>query len=245
MTLPEANYMTSRCLFSAKRWVSPTAVSHDSPRDDHVDRRDLKYITSSDLGESPNRVSGWLAWRHILPGCVVNLATYRKICKIDTQIGPHTRTEMTKDQTITRFEGTQLVVETGSRQEVYDAQFLVAALLVSIANSDGEISAIETEKMLQLVGDHFELKSAESLELLTKAMEDLAENPDLTTILKELATILTSVDKEDVAVMMYKVVAADGREGEEEMDTLAAAAELIGISPEALKKARARFFAER
>ena len=112
-------------------------------------------------------------------------------------------------------------------------------------NSDGEISAIETEKMLQLVGDHFELKSAESLELLTKAMEDLAENPDLTDILQELATILTSVDKEDVAVMMYKVVAADGREGEEEIDTLTTAAEIVGISPESLQKARARFFAEK
>ena len=152
---------------------------------------------------------------------------------------------MTEDQTITRFEGTQLVVETGDKKEVYDAQFLVAALLVSIANSDGEISSIETEKMLQLVGDHFELKSAESLELLTNAMEDMAENPDLADILTELSTILTSVDKEDVAVMMYKVVAADGREGAEEIDTLNAAAEIIGISPESLQKARARFFAER
>lgn len=150
-----------------------------------------------------------------------------------------------EDQTITRFEGTQLVVETGSDKEVYDAQFLVAALLVSIANSDGEISAIETEKMLQLVGGHFELKSAESLELLTKAMEDMAENPDLPDILKELATILTSVDKEDVAVMMYKVVAADGREGAEEIDTLNAAAKLIGIAPESLQKARSRFFADK
>lgn len=151
---------------------------------------------------------------------------------------------MTEDQTITRFEGTQLVVETGDKKEVYDAQFLVAALLVSIANSDGEISAIETEKMLQLVGDHFELKSAESLELLTNAMEDMAENPDLADILAELSTILTSADKEDVAVMMYKVVAADGREGAEEIDTLNAAAEIIGITPESLQKARARFFAE-
>jgi uncharacterized tellurite resistance protein B-like protein len=151
---------------------------------------------------------------------------------------------MTEDQTITRFEGTQLVVETGDKKEVYDAQFLVAALLVSIANSDGEISAIETEKMLQLVGDHFELKSAESLELLTNAMEDMAENPDLADILTELSTILTSADKEDVAVMMYKVVAADGREGAEEIDTLNAASEIIGITPESLQKARARFFAE-
>ena len=152
---------------------------------------------------------------------------------------------MTEERTVTRFEGTQLIVETGNDREVYDAQFLVAALLVSIANSDGEISAIETEKMLQLVGEHFELRSSESLELLTGAMEKLAENPDLTGILQELASVLTSVDKEDVALMMYKVVAADGREGVEEMDTLAAAAELIGIPPESLQAARARFFAEK
>jgi len=152
---------------------------------------------------------------------------------------------MTEERTITRFEGTQLIVETGSDREVYDAQFLVAALLVSIANSDGEISATETEKMLQLVGEHFELRSSESLELLTGAMEKLAENPDLTGILQELASVLTSVDKEDVALMMYKVVAADGREGVEEMDTLAAAAELIGIPPGSLQTARARFFAEK
>ncbi len=152
---------------------------------------------------------------------------------------------MTEDVTVTRFEGTQLIVETGNDREVYDAQFLVAALLVSIANSDGEISAIETEKMLQLVGEHLELRSSESLELLTGAMEKLAENPDLTGILQELASVLTSVDKEDVALMMYKVVAADGREGVEEMDTLAAAAELIGIPPESLQAARARFFAEK
>ena len=152
---------------------------------------------------------------------------------------------MTEDKTITRFEGMQLIVETGDEKEVYDAEFLVAALLVSVANSDGEISAIETEKMLQLVGDHFEMKSSESLELLTSAMENLAEKPEITDILKELGTVLTSADKEDVAVMMFKVVAADGREATEEMETLTIAAEVIGVSPESLQKARQRFFAER
>jgi len=152
---------------------------------------------------------------------------------------------MTEERTITRFEGTQLIVETGDEKEVYDAEFLMAALLVSVAVSDGEISAIETEKMLQLVGDHFEMKSSESLELLTSAMENLAEKPEITDILKELGTVLTSADKEDVAVMMFKVIAADGREATGEMETLTAAAEVIGVSPESLQKARQRFFAER
>ncbi len=99
--------------------------------------------------------------------------------------------------------------------------------------------------MLELVGEHFELRSSESLEILTTAMEDLAENPDLSAILQELATILTSADKEDVAVMMFKVVAADGMEAAEEMRAVASAADLIGVSPELLQKARQRFFAEK
>jgi uncharacterized tellurite resistance protein B-like protein len=155
------------------------------------------------------------------------------------------RTEMTQDQTTTRFEGDKLVVETGTETEEFDAEYLVAVLLFSIASSDGEISPIEIEKMLQLVADHFELRSSESIEILTSAVESLAADPDLTVILKDLAANLTSSQKEDVAVMMLEVVAADSREDAKETDALAAAAEKIGISPDVLEAARQRFFAER
>jgi len=60
-----------------------------------------------------------------------------------------------------RFEGAQLIIETSNETEVYDSQFLVAALLVSVAKGDGHISEMETDKMLQLVGDHFHLRSSE------------------------------------------------------------------------------------
>ena len=152
---------------------------------------------------------------------------------------------MTEDKTNTRFEGTKLVVEIGTETEEFEVEFLVAVLLFSIASSDGEISPIEIEKMLQLVADHFELRSSESIEILTSAVESLAANPDLTVILKDLASNLTSSQKEDVAVMMFEVVAADSKEEANEMDALAAAAEKIGISPDLLNTARQRFFAER
>jgi uncharacterized tellurite resistance protein B-like protein len=45
--------------------------------------------------------------------------------------------------------------------------------------------------------------------------------------------------------MMYKVVGADGMEAPEEMQTLTAAAEMMGMSPESLQKARQRYFAEK
>lgn len=152
---------------------------------------------------------------------------------------------MTENQTTTRFEGNKLVVETGTETQEFDAEFLVAVLLFSIASSDGEILPVEIEKMLQLVADHFELRSSESIEILTSAVESLAANPDLTVILKDLASNLTSSQKEDVAVMMFEVVAADSKEEANEMDALAAAAEKIGISPDLLNTARQRFFAER
>lgn len=152
---------------------------------------------------------------------------------------------MTDDQTITRFEGTTLVVESGGKTEEFDAEFLVAVLLVSISSSDGEIAPIELEKMLQLAARHFELGSSESIKFLSSAVESLAADPELTDILEALASNLTDPQKEDVAVMMYEVVAADGREDASELDALAAAAENIGISQDLLKTARQRFDAER
>lgn len=150
---------------------------------------------------------------------------------------------MTEDQATARFEGDKLVVESGTETKEFNAEFLVAVLLFSIASSDGEISPIEIEKMMQLVAGHFELGSSESIEILKSAVESLSANPDLSGILKDLASNLTPAQKEDVAVMMFEVVAADNREEEKETDALAAAAEKIGISQELLETARQRFSA--
>ena len=90
-----------------------------------------------------------------------------------------------------RFEGNQLIIETSNETEVYDAQFLVAALLVYVAKGDGTISPQESGRMLELIGEHFHLKSAQSLELLHRAMTSIAENPDLENLLNQLSTILS------------------------------------------------------
>ena len=143
-----------------------------------------------------------------------------------------------------RFEGTSFVVETDDRIKIYDAQFLVAALCVYVAESDGTISEEETEEMLSQVGSHFHLESAESLSLLTHAMSEIAENPNLTRILKKLATSLSPEEKEEIALMLLKVVAADGRKKAEEMEALAHAAEIIDIEPDVVHRAFDRYFTD-
>ena len=143
-----------------------------------------------------------------------------------------------------RFEDDEMIIETQNATEVYDAKYLVAVLLVFVAKGDGNISESETKQMLDLIGDYFDLPSASSLELLTRAMADIAENPDLENLLKDLSVILSLAEKEEIALMMLKVVAADGRKDAEEMDKLSAAAQIIDIPADVMHCAYDRYFEE-
>jgi len=151
---------------------------------------------------------------------------------------------MIEDPVDPRFEGNTLVIETGNETEVYDSQFLVAALLIYVAKGDGSISDMETDKMLALVEQRFHLHGAESLALLTRAMTEMAENPDLENLLREISSTLRDDDKEEIAVMLLQVVAADGRKDVEELEKVNTAAEIIGISQEVMHRAFTRYFDE-
>ena len=52
--------------------------------------------------------------------------------------------------------------------------------------------------MIDLIEEHFHLESAESLALLTRAMSEMAENPELGQALIDLAPTLSDQDKEDL-----------------------------------------------
>lgn len=143
-----------------------------------------------------------------------------------------------------RFDGKRLIVETSGKTEVYDGRFLVAALLVHVAKVDGRIAQEETEKMLQLVSNHFRLRSAESLELLRRAMTDIAENPDLDGLLRHLGASLADPDREEIALMMVKVLAADGKVSAEGMERMRATGEIVGITAPIMHQAFERFFEE-
>ena len=143
-----------------------------------------------------------------------------------------------------RLEGTKLVIETAEGPETYDSQFLVAAFLVYIARGNGTIEPEESAKMIDLIEEHFKLQGSESLEILTRAMSELAEKPELGEHLIELGKTLSDNQKEDIAVMALKVIAADGRREFAEMEQFNRAVEAVGVSPEIIHKAFDRYFAE-
>ena len=98
--------------------------------------------------------------------------------------------------------------------------------------------------MIDLIEEHFQLESAESLELLTRAMSELAEKPELAEQLVELGRTLSDQEKEDISVMALKVIAADGRRQVSEMEQFNRAVEAIGVLPEILHRAFDRYFEE-
>jgi len=151
---------------------------------------------------------------------------------------------MSDDIIVSRIEGTRLIVETADGVEEYDAQFLVAALLVYIARGSGQIEPEESAKMIQLIEDHFQLQGAQSLELITRAMTEMVEKPELAEILTELASTMSDSEKEAIALMALKVVAADGHRHFAEMEQFNRAMEALDISPEIVHKAFDQYFAE-
>lgn len=151
---------------------------------------------------------------------------------------------MTTEILSSRLEGTKLIVETEAGTSSYDSQFLVAALLVFVARGSGSIEPEEAAKMIELIEKHFHLQGPESLELITTAMSELTDKPTLTTLLADLGPTLSDGDKEDIALMGLKVVAADGTRHVAEMEQFSNAMETVGISPETVHRAFDRYFAE-
>ena len=143
-----------------------------------------------------------------------------------------------------RLEGTELIIETNDGTKTYDSKFLVAALLVFVARGSGRIEPEESAKMIDLIEDHFHLQGAESLELITTAMSEMADKPTLVTLLTDLGPTLSESDQEDIALMGLKVVAADGQRDVAEMEQFNQAVSAIGIPPEIVHRAFDRYFAE-
>jgi uncharacterized tellurite resistance protein B-like protein len=143
-----------------------------------------------------------------------------------------------------RLEGTTLIIETPEGEVRYDSKFLVAALLVYVARGSGRIEPEESARMIDLIEHHFSLEGAESLELITYAMEEMADKPTLGTLLADVGPTLSDGDKEDIALMGLKVVAADGRRDFAELEQFKRAMDGLGISPDIVHRAFDRYFAE-
>jgi uncharacterized tellurite resistance protein B-like protein len=141
-----------------------------------------------------------------------------------------------------RIVGSTLIVETGDGEERYDEKFLVAAILIYVARGSGRIEQEESSLIIDLIEEHFNLQGAESLELISRALEETTDKPVLADLLVGLAPTLTDAEKEDIAFMGLRVVAADGRRQVSELEQFSNAMGAMGISPDIVHRAFDRYF---
>jgi uncharacterized tellurite resistance protein B-like protein len=117
-------------------------------------------------------------------------------------------------------------------------------LLVFVARGSGQIMPEESAQMIELIEEHFNLQGSETLELLTRAMTEMIDKPELPRLLADLGPTLSVPEKEDIAFMGLKVVAADGHRHFAEMEQFNRAMSALEISPEIIHRAFERYFAE-
>lgn len=151
---------------------------------------------------------------------------------------------MSKEILDSKIVGSTLIVETEDGEESYDSKFLVAAILIFVARSGGQIEPEESSLIIDLIEEHFHLQGAESLELITRALAETTDKPSLANLLVGLAPALSDHEKEEIALMGLKVIAADGQRKASEMEQFSNAMNAMGISAEIVHRAFDRYFAQ-
>jgi uncharacterized tellurite resistance protein B-like protein len=116
------------------------------------------------------------------------------------------------------------------RFEANDYRLAAAALLVHIANIDGEFDAKERDRLQAIVENRFGLDRAAARDLILLAAESEREAVDLFRFTSVLKRTLDEEGRRQVVGMLWEMAYADGSIHEFEENVVWRVAELLGIS---------------
>ena len=136
-----------------------------------------------------------------------------------------------------RFEGTKLICGKGDEAEVYDARFLISTLLIFVAKGDGNISNLESDKMIGLLSSKFDTRSSEALERLSTAIMVLVNDTDVVQKMQKISQGLSADEKSEVFAMLLELALADEELNSGEVKAIQQAGQILGISQDAVHSA--------
>jgi uncharacterized tellurite resistance protein B-like protein len=140
------------------------------------------------------------------------------------------------------LEGESLTVTTSEQRSFFDPRYLIAALLDHVAQGDGEICDEESRVMVDTVARHFDLDANGAEEKLNHALNLYSRSLDLPAVGEVLSGILEPGEREEVMLMLLNVVAADGRQGADELRAVDEVVAVLGITAEERHAAFQRYF---
>ena len=124
-----------------------------------------------------------------------------------------------------------------------DSQILIASLLALVAKSDGGISPDESLRMVELLRSRFQLQPGEALNLLARSSDEMADHAtELDEIFTELNEKMNRAQKEDLMLMVLRVISADNQKAAGEMKLLATLLEGLDIPDKIMENVYERYF---
>ena len=121
-----------------------------------------------------------------------------------------------------------------------DARLSLAALLVRLANSDGDYAPSEIARIDQTLAQRYGLDIDEARALRNEAEVLEAEAPDTVRFTRAIKDCVPYEDRVGVIEAMWSVVTADGQRDEEENSLMRMIAPMLGINDRDSNLARRR-----
>ena len=131
---------------------------------------------------------------------------------------------------MTRFEGAKLLYEEDGKTTACDATFLISTLLVFVAKGDGEISDVETGRMLDILTTRLGTGNAQALENLSSAIMTLANDKDIALKLRKIGQDLSREETERVFDLMLDIAIVDDQLDSGEVEAVKFAGQILGLS---------------
>ncbi len=152
---------------------------------------------------------------------------------------------MTTGLTNLIYAKTGITINLESLSHDTDTQLMAASLLALAANSDGSFGTEEGVRIVELLGENFDLSEAEALSLLVRAGDELRNRPGLDALIDSLNARLQLPHKEDLLLMILEVVAADGCKEPSELAFFAEVVETLGIPDAVVDRAFTKYWSRR
>ena len=113
-----------------------------------------------------------------------------------------------------------------------DLQIATAALMVSVASSDGEFCDDERERLTDCLTEHFWLTSEEAEEIMDRAHEEEQTAPSLYRFTHAITRELDQDGRQEIVRLLWQVAFADNHIDNFEANVLAKIAGLLGVTEE-------------
>lgn len=111
-----------------------------------------------------------------------------------------------------------------------DRRLAAVALLVNVANVDGEIRLAERRRLKKIIEKRFGLDANTAAELIALAEESDREAVDFYNFTRVLKRTLDDDGRKEIVEMLWDVAFADGAIHEFQANTIWRIAELLGVS---------------